>query len=87
MANSSVHFPSEIIERLDRAARRKRVSRNRIIVVACEKYLDESEAEDGWPPDFFEPLPDEEREELMAAQREMEEAIEVGRTNRRGPPF
>jgi predicted DNA-binding protein len=87
MANSSVHFPVEIIDRLDRAAKRKGTSRNRIIVAACEKYLDESESENRWPNDFFVPLPDDERKELKAAQQEIAEAIADARTNRKGPPF
>ena len=87
MANSSVHFPREVVARLDKAAKRLRVSRNRLIVRACEQYLEQADAEGSWPPDFFEPLPEAERRELEAARNEMEEAINSSRKSRKGPPF
>jgi len=87
MANSSVHFPETTLKRLDREAKRTRSSRNRLIVKACERYLDEAEVEGGWPPGFFDPLPEIEQRELAAAQNEMDEAIRVSRTSRKRPPF
>ncbi len=51
MASTSVHFPPELIERLDRIARETGSSRNRLIVKACEAYVEQARGE--WPEDFF----------------------------------
>jgi len=51
MASTSVHLPSDLLERLDRLARETGSSRNRLIVQACETYVDQARGE--WPEDFF----------------------------------
>lgn len=51
MANTSVHLPEELIERLDRLARESGRSRNRVILEACRAYL--AGAREDWPDDFF----------------------------------
>lgn len=87
MANSSVHLSEQTLKRLDREAKRMRVSRNRVIVNACERYLAEAEAEGGWPPGFFDALPDAERRQLESARSEMGELIRVSRKSRDRSPF
>lgn len=50
MANTSVHLPDDLLERLDAVAARLGVSRNRLVVASCQQFLD-SERE--WPAGFF----------------------------------
>ncbi len=85
MANSSVYFPPDVLEELDKVAKRKKVSRNRIILEACKRFLEATSS--SWPPDFFAPLPEVEQKELEAAVIELNEAITTSRINRKGPPF
>lgn len=51
MGSTSVHIPDDLLERLDGAAKRRRVSRNRLIVEACRTLVGEGRAK--WPADFF----------------------------------
>lgn len=50
MANTSVHLPDDLLQRLDAAAARMGVSRNRLVVESCQRFLD---AEREWPAGFF----------------------------------
>lgn len=51
MASTSVHLPGDLAHRLEELARRKGISRNRLIVEAVESLL---ERERGfWTEDFF----------------------------------
>ena len=51
MANTSVHLPDDLLDRLDREAARRGVSRNRLIVHACQQTL--APEPDRWPPEYF----------------------------------
>ena len=51
MPSTSVHIPIELLARLDRTAKRRRVSRNRLIVDACRSFVGAGHAE--WPEGFF----------------------------------
>ena len=51
MTSTSVHLPAAIVEKLDRLAAQHGTSRNRIILLACEKLLAERRVE--WPAAFF----------------------------------
>ena len=51
MPSTSVHLPEDLIRRLDRAAKRRRVSRNRLIMEACRAIVGEGERD--WPEGFF----------------------------------
>ena len=51
MPNTSVHLPDGLAERLDREAERRRVPRNRLIVEACERIVEEGGG--SWPVGFF----------------------------------
>ena len=48
---TTVHIPPDLLERLDRRAREQGVSRNRVIVRAIERELQQGT---GWPPGFLE---------------------------------
>lgn len=56
MANSRVHFPDDLLRKLDHEAKRQGLSRNRLIVAACEKAI----SAPVWPDRFFDPLPEAE---------------------------
>jgi len=47
MPSTSVHFPVELLRRIDRTAKRRRVSRNRLITEACRSVVDAGQSE--WP--------------------------------------
>lgn len=84
MASTSVHLPASVVERLDRLAADRGVSRNRIILEACESLL--AEPRSAWPVGFFEHGPSgEDLAILRAAGREMEEAIRASRRDRPVP--
>ncbi len=86
MASTSVHLPAPIVEQLDRLAAQWGISRNRVILQACEELLAEKRGE--WPADFFNrTLPPSDLDELRAAGREMEAAILAARHTRQVPPL
>jgi hypothetical protein len=76
-----VHIPRQILEAVDRRARRLGVSRNRFIVRTLEKEL---EAETQWSPGFFEELAEVEPEGVEAVD-EMLDAIVARRTRKPAP--
>jgi predicted transcriptional regulator len=49
--STSVHLPADLLERLDRAAKHRRVSRNRLITEACRSIVGGGRNE--WPKGFF----------------------------------
>ena len=84
MASTSVHLPDTLVERLDQLAAERGVSRNRVIVQACEKLL--SERETDWPRGFFEaPLPKDDLALLRSAGQELEQAVYAARRERPVP--
>jgi metal-responsive CopG/Arc/MetJ family transcriptional regulator len=87
MASTSVHLPSALLERLDQLAQETGLSRNRLIVRACETYIEQARGE--WPEDFFS---DERiaRADLMELHRSLHDwllQIESARRNRAREPF
>jgi hypothetical protein len=58
-----------------------------MVVEACQRLVAEDLGE--WPPGFFDAahLSAQDRKELRAAGREMEEAIRKARRSRRRPPI
>lgn len=87
MPTTTVHLPSHLLRALDAVARRRKASRNRLVVEACQRLVAEDLGE--WPAGFFDMthLSARDRKELQAAGREMEEAILKTRRSRRRPPF
>ena len=77
---TSVCLPPEMVADLDRVAAARGVSRNRVILQACEALL---AADYGsWPEGFFDPVNEEDLAELRAGGLEMEAAIRSARQNR-----
>lgn len=86
MASTSVHLPAPIVEKLDRLAAERHTSRNRVILLACEAYLGEHQAD--WPESYFSAsLSAEDLEELRSAGQEMESTILAARRDRGVPPL
>ena len=87
MASTSVHLPPDLLTRLDRLARETGVSRNKLIVRACEVYVDQARTE--WPEDFFSDkrLSLRDRRELQNSFQDWLDQISASRRNRATPPF
>jgi len=49
--STSVHMPAGLIRKLDLVAKRRQVSRNRLITEACQSAIGVGRRE--WPKDFF----------------------------------
>ncbi|MCB9689389.1 MAG: ribbon-helix-helix protein, CopG family [Alphaproteobacteria bacterium] len=84
MRSTSVHLPASVVEGLDRLAAERGLSRNRLIVLACERLLDADRGD--WPADMFDAAlePDDLRL-LREAGVEMEDAILAARRDRASP--
>jgi predicted nucleic acid-binding protein len=81
MPSTTFHLPESLLSRVDRAAKRKGLSRNRFVIQACERALEEDAG--SWPEGFFEScLPDDDRDLLEDAVREMDLEILRNRRNR-----
>ncbi len=87
MPTTTIHMPPHLLRALDAVAARRKASRNRLVVEACQRLVEEDLGE--WPVGFFEMthLSQRDRRELEAAGREMEGAIMKARRNRRKSPF
>ena len=74
MPSTSVHLPRDLVTSLDALAARRRVSRNRLILEACERLLQEEAGE--WPQGFFanNDLSAADLRELRAAGKALEAA-------------
>ncbi|MDY6857056.1 MAG: ribbon-helix-helix domain-containing protein [Thermodesulfobacteriota bacterium] len=83
MRSTTIHIPDHLLSKIDQAVKEKGISRNRFIVQACERALDESAGK--WPDDFFDlDLCAEDLKLLSEGVSEMEEAIVSLRTSRKG---
>lgn len=80
---TTVHIPPELLARVDDAAGRQGISRNRFVIKACERAVEEDAG--AWPEGFLDPLPSDQLEVLRDASQEMERAIHANRRNRGGP--
>ena len=86
MSSTTIHIPDETLKRIDAIARRRRISRNRLVLEALEELLDRDAGE--WPEAFFTPPADaQEREMLKEATGELETAVSGARRNRGVPLF
>ena len=85
MASTSIHFPKGLLDELDQAAARAGVSRNKLVVQACEALLEQQRKP--WPPGFFDPdrLSEDDLAELRAGVDEMRESIEQARRSKAPP--
>jgi len=84
---TTIHLPEPLLHALDAVAARRKASRNRIVLEACRRLVEEDLGE--WPAGFFQMahLSPRDRKELDAAAKAMEAAIRTGRRNRRAPPL
>lgn len=87
MPSTSVHLPRDLVATLDALAARRRVSRNRLILEACERFVQQDAGE--WPEGFFanDDLSATDLRELRAAGRALEAVTRRLRRNRRRSPF
>lgn len=87
MASTSIHLPADLLTRLDQRARETGVSRNKLIVRACEAYVDQARTE--WPEDFFSDkrLSLRDRRELESSFQDWLDQISASRRNRVTRPF
>lgn len=76
---TTVHIPPDLLKRLDERAREQGISRNRVIVHALERELEQKTA---WPAGFLERFRNVDPE-LQDAVDEMMDGI---RRNRRSKP-
>lgn len=73
-----------MLDRVDSIARRRGLSRNRLVIESLERTIDEDAGE--WPQAFFEPPGDPgDRELLEDATIELERAVSAARHNRGAP--
>ena len=87
MPTTTVHLPSRLLRALDALAARKKASRNRLVVEACERLVHSNRGE--WPGGFLEAahLSTKDRKDLKAAGRALEQGVWRARRNRRRDPF
>lgn len=87
MGSTSVHIPDDLLERLDGAAKRRRTSRNRLIVEACRSLVGEGRAE--WPAGFFAPdhLSEKDLRLLRSGLGRWLEGIRAARRSKKEAPF
>lgn len=84
MPSTTVHIPDDMLDRVDSIARRRGVSRNRIVIESLERTI--SEDAGVWPSSFFEaPGNSADRELLEEATIELERVVSAARRNRGAP--
>ncbi len=81
MPSTTVHFPDNMLKKIDEMLKREKISRNKFIIQACEEALKNSAGT--WPDDFFKcTLGKNDLKLLRDGAREMETAIISHRKNR-----
>ena len=84
MPSTTVHFPPQLLERIDAVAQRHGVSRNRFVMRACQDAVANDAGE--WPERFFRlDLEPAELAELREAGTELERSIGGARRSRGTP--
>ncbi len=84
MPSTTIHFPEEILSKIDTAACNRGVSRNKYFLKACEEALEKEDGE--WPEDFFTlKMNDEDVLLLRESSKEAENSIYTHRLNRGAP--
>lgn len=78
---TSVHLPKTLLEAVDRKARALRISRNKLVVRALEREVQEGA---DWSPGFFERLSERDAETAKAAD-EMLRVIRKARRSKTPP--
>ena len=84
MPTTTIHFPQEVLRRVDAVAHRRGISRNRFVIQACEQAVAGDSGQ--WPEGFFElELSPDDQALLNRAAAELEEAVARSRSNRGAP--
>jgi metal-responsive CopG/Arc/MetJ family transcriptional regulator len=78
---TTVHIPSTLLASVDRRAKALGVSRNRLIVRALERAVNEPS---GWSPEFLEKLRSVDRDTADAVDN-LVAAVHAGRRSKRAP--
>jgi metal-responsive CopG/Arc/MetJ family transcriptional regulator len=76
---TSVHIPKPLLEAVDRRARALKISRNRLIIQALERELNQGS---DWSPGFFTRL-QAPSEEVKSAVEDMQSAIQKARASKK----
>ncbi|MDE0108733.1 MAG: ribbon-helix-helix domain-containing protein [Bryobacterales bacterium] len=86
MPNTSVYFPQSVLSGLNRVAEERGMSRNRLIVEACRRVVEERTC---WPADLFsnDHLSQPDLELLREGQDPFLDAISSARRSRARSPF
>jgi predicted transcriptional regulator len=84
--STSVHLPADLLKRIDRTAKHRRVSRNRLITDACRSIV--GSGQNAWPKGFFaaDRLAHKDRDLLRSTFDEWRTQIASRRSKTR-PPF
>jgi hypothetical protein len=87
MPSTSVHLPAALLARLDRVAKKRGVSRNRLITEACRSIVDAGRSE--WPADFFadKRLSPDDLGLLRSTVDDWMKEVSVSRRSKKDPPF
>jgi hypothetical protein len=87
VSSTSVHIPAGLLRQLDRAAKQRRISRNRLIVEACRSHLGEGQSD--WPDDFFaaDRLAHRDRALLRSTFDDWMDELRQSRRSKQMPPF
>jgi len=80
---TSVHIPDQLLKRADERAKSLGISRNRLIVRALERELQQKSE---WSPEFFQQLENTDPE-MARAVDEMMEAVRANRRSKHPPEF
>ena len=83
MPSTTVHIPDDLLERVDRVAQRRGISRNRLVLDALADELARDAGE--WPEDFFTPPAPDALRVLTEATGELEAVVATSRRNRGAP--
>jgi hypothetical protein len=84
MPTTTIHFPQEVLQRIDLVAHRRGISRNKFVIQACEQAVAGDSGQ--WPEGFFDlELSAADQALLNEAAAEMDEAIRQSRANRGAP--
>jgi hypothetical protein len=82
MPSTTVHLPDQLLSKIDQIVKEKGISRNRFIIQACERAVNDSAGR--WPEGFFESkLSEEDLHLLRESVSEMEKEILRRRRSRR----
>lgn len=82
MPSTTIHISKDLLSKLDQVVQEEGISRNRFIIEACKRFLQDRQGE--WPSDFFDAdMDDTDLRLLREGGKQMETDIFGMRKNRR----